>query len=141
GELPLAQRQLAQIGRALLQPRKVVIFDEPTAVLADDEVAALLEVVRKLKARGVAVLYISHRLDEVETLADRITVLRDGKMVGTWSAAELTQWLMAEQVVGYTRDVLYPQKRPRGAPPAPLLVIKQHSVDRGSEEAILEIRH
>src|SRR5690606_41200282 len=53
GELPLAQRQLVQIGRALLQPRKVVIFDEPTAVLADDEVAALLDVVRKLKARGV----------------------------------------------------------------------------------------
>lgn len=140
GELPLAQRQLVQIGRALLQPRKVVIFDEPTAVLADDEVAALLEVVRKLKARGVAVLYISHRLDEVETLADRITVLRDGKMVGTWPAAELSQRRMAELMVGRTLDVLYPPKRPRGAPPDPLLVIKQLSVDRGSVEASLEIR-
>lgn len=87
GELPLAQRQLVQIARALLDERKVIIFDEPTAVLANDEVAALLDIVRSLRDHGVAVLYISHRLDEVQALADRITVLRDGRMIGTWPAA------------------------------------------------------
>ena len=83
GDLPLAQRQLVQIARALLNEHKVVILDEPTAVLANDEVDALLEIVRNLRKHGVAVLYISHRLEEVEALADRITVLRDGRMIGT----------------------------------------------------------
>lgn len=139
GDLPLAQRQLAQIGRALLEPRKVVIFDEPTAVLANDEVAALLDVVRALRERGVAVLYISHRLDEVEALADRITVLRDGKMIGTWPAAELDQRRMAELMVGRELDVLYPHKRPP-ATGDPLLVIDRLSVDQGASEASLVVR-
>lgn len=138
-DLPLAQRQLAQIGRALLEPRKVVIFDEPTAVLANDEVAALLNVVRGLKSQGVAVLYISHRLDEVEALADRITVLRDGKMIGTWPATELTQRRMAELMVGRELDVLYPPKRPQ--PTAePILVIDGLSVDHGAVQASLTVR-
>jgi ribose transport system ATP-binding protein len=139
GDLPLAQRQLVQISRALLQPRKVVIFDEPTAVLANDEVAALLEVVRGLKAQGVAVLYISHRLDEVEALADRITVLRDGKMIGTWPAADLSPRRMAELMVGRQLDVLYPPKRP---PPAgdPILVVEGLSVDHGAVQASLAVR-
>ncbi len=67
-----------------------MIFDEPaSAVLANDEAAALLDIVRSLRDHGVAVLYISHRLDEVQALADRITVLRDGRMIGTWPAAGL----------------------------------------------------
>lgn len=139
GDLPLAQRQLAQIGRALLEPRKVVIFDEPTAVLANDEVAALLDVVRGLRAQGVAVLYISHRLDEVEALADRITVLRDGKMIGTWPAADLSQRQMAELMVGRELDVLYPPKRPQPSGD-PLLVVERLSVDHGAAEASLMVR-
>ncbi|HYG44931.1 MAG TPA: sugar ABC transporter ATP-binding protein [Bordetella sp.] len=139
GDLPLAQRQLVQIGRALLQPRKVVIFDEPTAVLANDEVTALLEVVRGLKAQGVAVLYISHRLDEVEALADRVTVLRDGKMIGTWPAAGLSQRRMAELMVGRQLDVLYPPKRPQPSG-APLLAVERLSVDRGAVQASLMVR-
>lgn len=139
GDLPLAQRQLVQISRALLQPRQVVIFDEPTAVLANDEVAALLGVVRRLKAQGVAVLYISHRLDEVEALADRVTVLRDGKMIGTWPAADLSQRRMAELMVGRQLDVLYPPKRPMPAGD-PLLVVERLSVDHGAVEASLMVR-
>ena len=131
GSLPLAQRQLVQIARALLEPRKVVIFDEPTAVLANDEVAALLAVVRGLREKGAAVLYISHRLDEVETLADRITVLRDGRMIGTWPAAGLTQRDMAELMVGRKLDMLYPPKRP--APKNdPLLTVSDLVVDHGA---------
>ena len=138
-DLPLAQRQLAQIGRALLEPRKVVIFDEPTAVLANDEVAALLDVVRGLRAQGVAVLYISHRLNEIETLADRVTVLRDGKMIGTWPVGDLSQRRMAELMVGRELDVLYPPKRPQPSD-EPLLVIERLSVDHGAVEASLKVR-
>src|SRR5690606_15992656 len=103
--------------------RNVVIFDEPTAVLANDEVDALLDVVRTLREAGVAVLYISHRLDEVEAVADRVTVLRDGKMIGTWPARDISQRRMAELMVGRELDVLYPPKRPQ-ANGEPLLVVK-----------------
>ena len=79
--LSIAQRQLAQIARALTVPHRVVIFDEPTASLTPVETTALLRLIRELKAKGVAVLYISHRLEEVKAVADIVTVLRDGKKV------------------------------------------------------------
>nr|BAT27564.1 ABC transporter [Aureimonas frigidaquae] len=137
--LPLAQRQLVQIARALMEPRKLVIFDEPTAMLAQHEVAALLDVVRGLRARGVSVLYISHRLDEVEALADRITVLRDGRMVGTWPASGLTQRRMAELMVGRELGHLYPAKRGPSAA-APLLEVEDLCVEQGLATASLSVR-
>lgn len=133
-DLPLAQRQLVQIARALLDDRKVVIFDEPTAVLANDEVAALLAVVRQLRDAGAAVLYISHRLDEVEALADRITVLRDGAMIGTWPAAGVSQRQMAELMVGRKLEMLYPPKR-GGTAREPVLEVRGLSVDHGKQQA------
>ncbi len=133
GELSLAQRQLVQIARALLDERKVVIFDEPTAVLAHDEVAALLDIVRSLRDQGVAVLYISHRLDEVQALADRITVLRDGRMIGTWPAASLGQREMAELMVGRELEMLYPHKRP-AITEAPALSVTDLLVDHGTQK-------
>ncbi|GMB82536.1 sugar ABC transporter ATP-binding protein [Shinella zoogloeoides] len=138
-DLPLAQRQLVQIARALLDERKVVILDEPTAVLANDEVAALLDIVRSLRDHGVAVLYISHRLDEVQALADRITVLRDGRMIGTWPAASLGQREMAELMVGRELDMLYPHKRPE-ATMAPILSVTDLAVDHGTEKVSFEVR-
>nr|WP_235912049.1 sugar ABC transporter ATP-binding protein [Mesorhizobium xinjiangense] len=138
-DLPLAQRQLVQIARALLDERKVVIFDEPTAVLANDEVAALLDIVRGLREHGVAVLYISHRLDEVQELADRVTVLRDGRMIGTWPAAELTQRQMAELMVGRELDMLYPHKRP-ATTHEPLLSVSGLEVDHGAQKASFDVR-
>ena len=138
-DLPLAQRQLVQIARALLDDRKVVILDEPTAVLANEEVAALLDIVRNLRDQGVAILYISHRLDEVQALADRITVLRDGRLIGTWRADGMGQREMAELMVGRELDMLYPQKRPR-ATSASILSVKDLSVDHGTETVSFEVR-
>lgn len=108
--LSLADRQLVQIARALLEPRKLVIFDEPTAVLTTEEVETLLTLIRALRDRGTAVLYISHRLDEVDVLADRVTVLRDGQMVGTFDGATLSQADMARLMVGRELSTLYPAK-------------------------------
>ncbi|MDF2096017.1 sugar ABC transporter ATP-binding protein [Fodinicurvata sp. CAU 1616] len=139
GDLPLAQRQLVQIARALLDERKVVIFDEPTAVLANDEVAALLDIIRGLREHGVAVLYISHRLDEIQTLADRVTVLRDGRMIGTWPAAELNQRQMAELMVGRELDMLYPNKR-AATSEEPLLSVTDLEVDQGAQKASFAVR-
>ncbi|QDY71165.1 sugar ABC transporter ATP-binding protein [Qingshengfaniella alkalisoli] len=139
GDMPLAQRQLVQIARALLDDRKVMILDEPTAMLANDEVDALLGIVRNLRAQGVAVLYISHRLEEVEALADRVTVLRDGKMIGTWPAIDLDQRRMAELMVGRELSMLYPPKR--GAVTAdPVLSVEELSVEHGKFAGSFTVR-
>ncbi|MHA6644875.1 sugar ABC transporter ATP-binding protein [Mesorhizobium sp. A623] len=106
----LADRQLVQIARALLEEHRLVIFDEPTAVLTNEEVATLLGLIRRLKEQGTAILYISHRLDEVQQLADRITVLRDGEMVGTYEGGTLDQHAMANLMVGRELATLYPAK-------------------------------
>lgn len=138
GDLPLAQRQLVQIARALLDERKVVILDEPTAVLANDEVTALLDIVRSLRSQGVAVLYISHRLDEVQALADRVTVLRDGCMIGTWPAATLGQRDMAELMVGRELEMLYPHKRPVTTV-SPILAVSDLAVDHGTQKVSFSV--
>ena len=110
-DISLADRQLVQIARALLDDHRVVIFDEPTAVLTGDEVERLLAIIFDLKARGIAVLYISHRLDEVQRLADKVTVLRDGQMIGTYPGHTLSQIDMATLMVGRQLAALYPPKR------------------------------
>ena len=137
--LPIAQRQLVQIARALLEDHRVVIFDEPTAVLTTAEVDTLLGIVRSLRDRGVAVLYISHRLNEVEALADRITVLRDGKMIGTYDAAAVTQEDMARLMVGRELSMLYPPKRGVSSLP-PVLEIDHLSVPGFVTDASLVAR-
>jgi len=106
--LSIAKRQLVQIARALQVPHRVVIFDEPTASLTPVETDALLAVIRDLRAKGVAVLYISHRLPEVSAIADRITVLRDGKLITTARAADLQPVDMARLMVGRDMAKLYP---------------------------------
>ncbi|MBS9721367.1 sugar ABC transporter ATP-binding protein [Tianweitania sp. BSSL-BM11] len=139
GDLALAQRQLVQIARAILEDRKIIILDEPTAVLANDEVTALLEIVRNLREQGVGILYISHRLNEVQALADRITVLRDGRMVGTWPASELSQRRMAELMVGRELSMLYPEKRPV-VTGEPILSVTNLVVEDGATQGSFTLR-
>lgn len=108
--LSIAQRQLVQIARVLLVPHRIVIFDEPTASLTPHETEALLKVIRDIRAKGVGVLYISHRLPEVKEIADRVTVLRDGRLVGSHDAAELQPADMARLMVGRDVAKLYPDR-------------------------------
>ena len=124
GSLSIAQRQLVQIARVLLVPHRVVIFDEPTASLTPFETEALLKVIRDIRAKGVAVLYISHRLPEVKEISDRVTVLRDGKLVSAHLASELQPSDMARLMVGRDVAKLYPDRA------------SQHD-----NAAILEIEH
>jgi ribose transport system ATP-binding protein len=109
--LSIAQRQLVQIARVLLVPHRVVIFDEPTASLTPHETEALLKVITDIRAKGVGVLYISHRLPEVKEIADRVTVLRDGRLVASHDTADLEPSDMARLMVGRDVAKLYPDRQ------------------------------
>lgn len=100
GRLGLAEQQIVEICKALATDPKVIVLDEPTASLDDDQVEHLLEVVRGLRARGLGIVYVSHRLREVLSLADRMTVLRDGKVVITCSTEGLTEDSIISHMVG-----------------------------------------
>ena len=101
-ELPVAQQQLVEIARALAFEAQVIVMDEPTAALSEHEVDRLLEIVRSLKTAGVAVIYVSHKLEEVFAIADRITVLRDGQHIITENAADLNEQKVISAMVGRT---------------------------------------
>jgi len=83
GEFSVANQQMVEIARALVQNVKLLVLDEPTAVISSREVVQLFKRLRALRAEGVAIVYISHRLDEVFELSDRVTVLKDGALIGT----------------------------------------------------------
>lgn len=104
GELSIAQRQLVAICRALAAEARLVIMDEPTASLTRSEVDTLLEITRELKRRGIAVVFVSHRLDEVMEIAERVTVLRDGRKLGTWDAQEVTPRRLGTLMTGHEFD-------------------------------------
>ena len=102
--LTLAEQQTVEIARALSLNVKVLIMDEPTASLSAHEVARLLAIARTLKAQGVAVIYISHRLDEIFKVADRVTVIRDGQHISTKPIADVTEQSMVRDMVGRAID-------------------------------------
>ncbi len=137
--LSIAQRQLAQIARALTVAHRVVIFDEPTASLTPIETTALLKLIRELKAKGVAVLYISHRLEEVKAVADIVTVLRDGKKVTTRPSAGLEPVDMARLMVGRDLLALYPL-RPPVPTGAPALEVAHFGAEGFAEDASFSVR-
>ncbi len=99
-KLPLAHQQLVEIARSLSAGARIIIMDEPTSSLTLTETRRLLEIVRGLRTDGVSVIYISHRLHEVEEIADRTVVLRDGKNAGTIERSELTHDVMVRKMVG-----------------------------------------
>jgi ribose transport system ATP-binding protein len=100
GGLSLNEQQVVEICRALASRPKVLVFDEPTASLNDDQVAHLLAIIRKLKRNGLGIVYVSHRLGEVLDIADRVTVLRDGRVVGTRERTELSEATLVTLMVG-----------------------------------------
>lgn len=115
GSLSVAGKQLVEIAKAVAVNASVLIMDEPTAVLSDPESEALFDLIAKLRADGVTTLYISHRLPEVCRIADRISVLRDGKWVDTRLAAGATPASLASAMVGRPLDEFFP---PKGATPS-----------------------
>ena len=121
--LSIANRQVVAICRALVAEASIVFMDEPTASLTQSETRSLLEVVRRLSAAGIAVVFVSHRLVELIEIAERITVLRDSRRVGVFEAGTITHHRLAELMTGRAIDTTV------------------HARDRSGEDAVLEVRN
>jgi ABC-type sugar transport system ATPase subunit len=115
-DLTVAQKQMVEIARALARNVRVLILDEPTSSLTERETERLFEIIATLRSRGVGVVYISHRLAEVFQIAQRVTVLRDGKVVGTLPIAEASEDLLVRMMVGRDLSRLFTQARSTQAP-------------------------
>src|ERR1700694_3949246 len=107
--LGIGQQQLVEIAKALSQDARIVVLDEPTAALTDAEVETLFGILNKLRARGVAMIYISHKLEEVFSISDRLTVLRDGGTVGTDATASLDEPRVIARMVGREVGQIFPE--------------------------------
>jgi ribose transport system ATP-binding protein/inositol transport system ATP-binding protein len=124
--LTVAQQQLVEIARSLSKEARIIVMDEPSDTLSSHEVALLFAAVRELKARGVSVIYISHRIDELFEIADRVTVLRDAKYVGTKRLADTSRRELIHMMVG--RDMTDLFARPEEAPGETLLEVRNVSL-------------
>ena len=120
--LSRARQQMVEIARALGVRSQVLILDEPTSSLSEAETAALFNALRRLREQGVGIIYISHRLEEVRRIADRITVLRDGKNIGAESVSELDPRTLVRWMVG--RDIKDHFPRPPWNPGATALEVR-----------------
>jgi len=114
--LGVGQKQLVEIAKALRRQSRILILDEPTAALSANEVTVLLGILGDLRQRGIACIYISHKLAEVFAIADRITVLRDGESLGTWAVGEIDRGEVIRQMVGREINDFFPRRHvSRGA--------------------------
>jgi ribose transport system ATP-binding protein len=140
GRLGAASMQLVEIAKALSQNARVLIMDEPTASLARSEVEALFRIIDRLKERGIAIIYITHRLEEVMAVADRVTVLRDGRLVGTRPTSELDVEALIEFIVGSSvGHALAHGERPVDRSGTPLLSLRAVSTSTGLEGIDLDL--
>lgn len=110
GKLTVHERQMVEIARAISQEAAILVMDEPTAALGEKDAESLFNIVRNLKSQGVAIIYISHRLEEVFQITDRITVLCDGEKVGTVSTSETDKETLISMMVGRELDEFYSKR-------------------------------
>lgn len=110
GTLSVSQMQLVEIAKAVSADCKVLILDEPTSSLTAAEVEALFTIVNELREKGVSIVYISHKMDEILRISDEVTIMRDGQYIGTWDAKELTTDFIITKMVGRELSNLYPPR-------------------------------
>jgi ribose transport system ATP-binding protein len=139
-DLSVSQAQMVEIAKAVSRDVRVLCMDEPTDVLTGRETEVLFELVRRLVADGVAVLYVSHKLDEIKVIADRVTILRDGDKVGTFAIGDLTPADMARRMVGRDLADMYPDRRPIPEPPETVLELDGVIVPGYAEDVSLALR-
>jgi inositol transport system ATP-binding protein len=109
--LSIADRQMVEIAKAISNNAKVIIMDEPTSALSDAEVKTLFQIIEKLKSEGVAIIYISHKMEEIFQISDTITVLRDGKLISTQKASDLDSSTLISLMVGREISEIFPEAK------------------------------
>jgi len=137
GDLSMARRQLVEIAKALHHRARILILDEPTSSLSDAEAELLFATIEKLRAQGTAIVYISHRMEEINRLADDITVIRDGEYVAHFERGQASMDELIALMVGRKMETLYPPPLPANFPPddAPVLEVN-HLTCEGEFENI-----
>lgn len=122
-DLSIAQRQMVEVAKALSVNARLIVMDEPTSSLTDRETRILMELIRKLKAKGVSVVFISHRLTEIFEISDRITVLRDGAFIDSMDTAACTNDMLIQMMVGRKLTDIYPKA---DVPPGDVVLSVEH---------------
>ena len=128
GQMSVAEQQLVEIAKALSQKVRILVMDEPSAALTPQEVEKLFDIIRDLKSQGISIIYISHRLDEIFTIADAITVLRDGKYAGSSDVSDIDRRGLIELMVGRSIENEYPRK----ASVKPIVKLRVTGLNRGN---------
>jgi ribose transport system ATP-binding protein len=140
GDLIVAEKQLVEIARALGRRARVLVMDEPTATLTPSETERLFSLIGQLKAAGSTILYISHKLDEIERITDEVVVMRDGRFVARQPTASLTRQQMASLMVGRELADLYPPRLPVAAGAPELLRVEGLEVAGWCHDASFQVR-
>jgi len=141
GDLPIAERQKVEIMRAIARDARIIIMDEPTSSLTADEADRLHHVIAWLKSEGRTIIYVTHFLDHVLAVCDRVTIMRDGKVVRTGVVAEETKLSLVEAMLGESVEVAYPPLPPAPDPTTPpRLVAENLATDAGIRDVSLIVR-
>jgi ribose transport system ATP-binding protein len=136
-KLTISQQQMVEIGRALSHEAKVVIMDEPTSALTPNEIQSLFGAIRRLKAMGIGVLYVTHKLEEVFELCDRVTVFRDGKLISTREVADTNTDQVVTDMVGRSITTLFP--RTHSGRGEEVLQVRKLSTEKKLKEVSFEV--
>jgi len=126
--LTVAEQQTVEIARALASDARIIVMDEPTAALSQQEVDKLLSIIRRLRKEGISIIYVSHRLEEIYEIADRVTVLRDGETVGEAPVSEVSKSQLIEWMVGRPLEEEFPERQSNLGP----VRLKVENLSRGS---------
>lgn len=110
GDLSVSKLQNIEIAKAVSHQSRIIVMDEPTSSLTSDEVEHLFKIINSLRKKGVAIIYISHKMEEILRISDEVTIMRDGQYIGTWHADELTTDLIIQRMVGREMTQLFPEK-------------------------------
>jgi ribose transport system ATP-binding protein len=138
--LIVAEKQLVEIARALVRKARLLVMDEPTATLTPGETQRLFALMTQLKSEGVTIVYISHKLDEVERMTDEVVVMRDGRFVAQHATASITRQTMAKLMVGRELADLYPPKQPMSAQATPALQVTDLCVPGWADRVSFDVR-
>lgn len=140
GDLSVAARQIVEISRALAAQARIILMDEPTSSLQREDVSHLFTLIRKLSSEGISVIYISHFLEEVRQIADRFTVLRDGRSVATGEIANTSDDELIAKMVGRAQQTLFPVRTPPTEIPETILEVRNLSSPPLLKDASFDLR-